>query len=782
MQTLHQALDQKYAFCFSKLICRDDDVLKLFGNQIRTRHGEHNMYRLYANLVDHLVAVTQGTENELRWVIPLLHPDICDVRDPVEGDSKDKGICIPYPKDVITDFLGDEPTDDAFDSEAYRGRPVRVFLLCVRKALSDEKQECVLYYGKVTLRVDALFWFFNPFVNDQGESVQPFTSKQRKASFSTWKFNAKTTGQNPDNYVLLSLTGLLNHIGKRRQAIQIDLHKKLRLNIGYDPTCVPVEERLWTRYESIAPNTRMFHWKEEALNYARRSGLAAFGWDKNNRDAKIYLVCSYADMITLRWFPDKLTRLVREGVGPKTRKLWLEEGGFSYMNEFILSERECKPYVDMEYELEGNEHLFSAEASWNITLKVIRLMIDTLECVAPYAGFSPKDFVVLDASRENKISKHLIYDGDYFFPGTPDLVHFVQVMKARVSFGVLNHDPDILEIMVHTKKKQVQYNSPLMSLAEMAEIHGNTCECVIDWGVYSNNDRSLRMAYGGKKKYCEFGGYPLRFESSDQTKTLADLEAKYPDGMLYWHTPKDEQRVLLSTLIQFVPPEFVTHEERVITLSSKDMRSVIRRWQKELVDQAKSDPRTSVLLAQRMNALAPGKRRRKRIRQELELENGVRVSRICTPSNGVTRKEMVRIRDEPFRACLKAWINRTIPQWHPCERFLVKARFFVQQDRRKILDAVVVYPATTKYCPIKASGPVKNGMHRSVGKTGVALLPNGNYFFECSSSNCKGVVSAQRESGRETLQKGRKGDNPLEGIDVFALARGVAKKQENLVK
>lgn len=198
--------------------------------------------------------------------------------------------------------------------------------------------------------------------------------------------------------------------------------------------------------------------------------------------------------------------------------LFVSQGEYTgrYIYEYIITERACRMYFDLDYDIPAKALRFSGD---EITRAAIRAIA---ECAKSVFGFEvrPADVLVAECDRADKISRHLVVRP----------MVFETVVDARLFATIIRH-----HVLEHP--------------ADFPELLKEDGECMIDPAVYNTGCQSFRPIGCSKAPEKKFGK-PLYLRVAEMN------ECPLPHGA-------SDFDLLMFSLVQNVPFGEVPPSERL---------------------------------------------------------------------------------------------------------------------------------------------------------------------------------------------------------------------------
>jgi hypothetical protein len=512
------------------------------------------------------------------------------------------------------------------------------------------------------------------------------------------------------------------------------------------------KERLWSRFDPLPDRPLFMRKQDPALELAKRQGMSVFSWDLTKEaTVKAYLVAAYSDVFRLRYNLVNVARHPEYMKDPRSDQLKAWNGvpgrvpGRLCLNEVLIPGRETKPFVDLEYEYPKlNEALFTPEAVDKVTEAVIDLMTRVMTLCSG-GEVDRTEFVVLDATRPEKVSRHIIYDGGLFLRTPDDVRSFAKLMQYVNTMDIIEG----LDAGMYTMARFEPSKQELKYLRKMATMDvdkgcqlngkkGGYSRSVIDWSMYSQRNKSLRI-YDCIK--ASKPGFRMQLVG-DMSKPLERMLGQHKD-MLLDETPdtNTHQAVLYSTLLQYVPKPVAKTAHFCIRIAEKhDLETLMARVVKERRIAHKDDAERLDQLTRHGKDLADmlvrGRRKRKRVATMVDMST--RKKQNVTEYGQYTDDPVT---DPKVHQRVVEFAMRVVPEW--AEQFgdddharvkLTVRTFRRASDKRTFFDSFGIYPPVS-YCPIKCRD------HCHPGKTWMTLLLDGSHLFRCLSSRCRSIMS-----------------------------------------
>lgn len=737
MEVLEELVAGKYRKCmYGVKIDRKGKTYKAFCKRMKKTKGFGDTYRAFCALGNALLG-PEHNEDIIRVYFPLLCEDLVIGGPKPFGGGGGGRIKYVFSHGGLTEMFGeyDEEKDENVD---YIGRPVRIVIV---KRLGRQWE---LIVAKWLCCVETILAHTDGVIvlHDQDDKAVMGEKRNRSKRRKEGKTNAPRLYEDNQKFrdafhmvwadldtqmsdlFFISVEALLDIPieMERRRSVREKKQRNVQNRMRYQRTGVPPP--------------RLFREKDPALSYARNKGQEMVSWDIKKEGAKAFLVCSFETLYVLRFFPYASPRLFNDNFvanGRDFRGLWMKSG-HGCLNEVMFKNRETKPFVDMEYEWPGNEHLFDAESVTRITCSTIDMMITALSMLPGFQDekLAKTDFIVLDSSRVKKISKHIIYDGPKVFRGMSDVLLFSKVMKYRTGMGVLLGQPEVMNTMIRAKVTSSKNgNAPsVMDLAEACVIDGVAHTSVIDWAVYSTNQKSLRMAY-----CCKFGKPDIQLLpdfSSGHFRSIEAIQSKYEgfvDLLDLSPEEKEQKLVFFASALQFVPEQLAASS---VTISESQVQTLLSACENQLKKQRANGGEYNIACAASFSIAEPSRKRPK-------ADQAGEYAQKRPRPNGMQQKS---IQDKHIRRIVVEWIEQHIKEWKTENvrrgRIKMVSQYGLRAGKRWF-HSLCVYPYKATFCPIKHRINKEGGKHSKPGKPGIVFLKEGNgkYFFVCQSPPCK---------------------------------------------
>jgi hypothetical protein len=184
-----------------------------------------------------------------------------------------------------------------------------------------------------------------------------------------------------------------------------------------------------------------------AKKIAREKGLAIFAFDYNGTGSKGYVVMAYYIFYMAKVFGMALVHAMLRLMRPIE---WHGGGGggdgpvhcyMDHMYEALLVERPVKPYVDLEFDVPLNRELVHMVDE--MTRGVMRMIAAYLAACFPndprVQDIAEEDWIVLDSSNGDKVSRHLVLDKEgVYFDTLADHARFMAIVLKHFKTKVPN--------------------------------------------------------------------------------------------------------------------------------------------------------------------------------------------------------------------------------------------------------------------------------------------------------------------------------------------------------